>query len=89
MRFGLMKIDIEKSGENMLLAIRQPALRPISDGPSKAECKYELRADDVVRRFVVRPDGSYEMSGLSFEKVRESAQIIDGTMLGGAEMKRM
>lgn len=77
----MMKIEVEKSGENMLLAIRQPALRPISEGPSKAECKYELRADDVVRRFVVRPDGSYEMSGLSFEKVRESAQIIDGTML--------
>ena len=83
---SMMKIDVEKSGTDMLLAIRQPAFRPISGGQTDdldAKCKYELRADDVVRRFVVHQDGSYEMTGLSFEKVRESARILEKTMSAG------
>ena len=83
---SMMKIDVEKSGEDMVVTLRQPAFRPIGGGQSKADtskCTYEFRADDLVSRYVVRPDGSHELSGLSFEKARESARIVEKTMAEG------
>ena len=71
---SLLTIDVEKSGDDMLMALRQPAFRAIRlDGDEE---KYEQGADDMVTRYVVHKDGAYEMTGVTFEKTREIPMIV-------------
>ena len=80
----LLTIDVEKSGDDMLMAVRQPAFRAVYLG--KENQKYEQGTDDMVTRYVVHKDGAYEMTGVAFENVREIPMVVTNRRMGALKV---
>ena len=69
----LMKahVTVEKKGPDMSLTVRMPAIRVLHGNEDGSQhCVTTL--DDLVLKFAVKPDGSYEGTGISFARSARS-----------------
>lgn len=75
----LMKahVTVEKKGPDMSLTVRMPAIRVLHGNEDGSQhCVTTL--DDLVLKFAVKPDGSYEGTGISFVRsARSETEELD------------
>lgn len=78
-----MTLELEASGEDMLLTMRQPVeclVRDRVEGWEGAEMRqpqvFNRTTEDMVIKFSVHPDGSYERTGLAFERAVDRQEPV-------------
>ena len=78
-----MTLELEASGEDMLLIMRQPVeclVRDRVEGWKGAEMRqpqvFNRTTEDMVIKFSVHPDGSYERAGLAFERAVDRQEPV-------------
>ena len=78
-----MSIDVKRSGEDLLLTIRMPVDRAL-EGKDALNVKIERTDIDRVAKYVVRPNGAYEQTELTFEKApdRASSRQFESAIFG-------
>ena len=80
----LMKaqVTVEKKGPDMSLTVRMPAIRVLHGNEDGSQhCVTTL--DDLVLKFAVKPDGSYEGTGISFVRsARSETEELDVKYFG-------
>ena len=66
-------VTVEKKGADMSLTVRMPATKALHGNADDTQHCVTTR-DDVVLKFAVKPDGSYESTGISFVRSARSEE---------------